>query len=212
MPLPQIALSPKQSACYICISLLLGQLQWTSRRARDVAAGLVVKVLMSGIRHRSEPIAKVVDRPERTVPKPIFLCIPAIGVRTRVVGPAMATECATGAPSSAKVARWCPQSARPGAIGPAIIRGRADGPEPLGVFARLKDLRPGDVVYVVRANASIVKFMIATVRLYRTNAIPAEAVNGALSYPAIRLITWAAEAGDQSAGDLSYVMACGYRS
>src|SRR5262249_11625456 len=150
-------------------------------------------MLMSGIRHHSGPIMKAADRSDRYVPKPIFLCIPAIGLRSRVVGPAMATDGATEVPLSAKGASWCPASARPGEMGPAILHGRAAGQEAGGVFTRLKALRPGDVVYVLGTNGSIVKFMIATVRLYRTNAFPAEAANGELPSPAIRLITAAAD-------------------
>ena len=70
--------------------------------------------------------------PPSPVPRPVFLTIPAIGVRTPLIRLGLTTSGAMQVPGTTALARWYGGSPRPGAIGSAIIGGHVDsraGPE-----------------------------------------------------------------------------------
>jgi len=136
------------------------------------------------------PVARLPDAAsEAQVPKPVFLVIPAIGVRTRLVRLGTTGQGAMEVPTTTSVAGWYTASPRPGAIGPAVIAGHVDSYKGPGVFYRLAKLRPGDRAFVLRANGTLAVFKITQVRLYRKAAFPAPAVYGPVPYAALRLIT-----------------------
>jgi len=64
----------------------------------------------------------------------------------------------------------------PGATGPAIIVAHVDSKSGPAVFARLRDLKPGDEVMVTRADRSGVIFVIDRVESHPKNAFPTRAV------------------------------------
>jgi sortase (surface protein transpeptidase) len=123
------------------------------------------------------------------VPRPVYLIIPKIGVRTPLVRLGLTASGAMAVPATTRVAGWYTQGPRPGAIGPAVIAGHVDSYRGPGVFARLRDLNPGDRAFVVRANHTVAVFLITAVRLYRKARFPFESVYGPVPYPALRLIT-----------------------
>jgi len=143
------------------------------------------------------------------VPAPLFLVIPAIGVRTRLVQLGTAGDGTLEVPQHADVAGWYTASARPGAIGPAVIAGHVDSLTTRGVFFLLRSLRPGDLVYVVRADVSVVRFAITAVKLYPKAGFPAAAVYGPVPYAAIRLITCGGTFDHSTGHYLSNVVAFG---
>jgi hypothetical protein len=59
------------------------------------------------------------------------------------------------------------------------------------VFYRLRDLRPGDQILVVRADRRVVRFAVDSLASHPKQALPSEAVYGATTAPALRLITCA---------------------
>jgi Sortase domain len=145
------------------------------------------------------------------VPRPIFLYIPAIGVRTPLVRLGITANGRPQVPATARVAGWYTSSARPGAIGPSIIAGHVDSRTTPGVFFLLRYLRRGDMVYVMRANATVVQFKITKVRTYSKSAFPSRAVDSPVPYAAIRLITCGGEFDDATGHYLSNVIAFGYQ-
>ncbi len=145
------------------------------------------------------------------VPAPLFLVIPAIGVRTRLTQLGTASDGTVEVPQHADVAGWYTASARPGAIGPAVIAGHVDSLTTRGVFFLLRSLRPGDLVYVVRADVSVVRFAITAVRLYPKAAFPDAAVYGPVPYAAIRLVTCGGTFDHSTGHYLSNVVAFGYQ-
>jgi hypothetical protein len=76
-------------------------------------------------------------------------------------------------PGDFQVAGWFTGGPQPGQLGPAVIAGHVDSRTGPAVFHRLRDLRPGDQIRVVRADR------------------PDGAVYGATTAPALRLITCA---------------------
>lgn len=77
----------------------------------------------------------------------------------------------------------------PGAIGPAIIVAHVDSKSGPAVFARLRELKPGDEVTVTRADRSAVIFVVERVESHRKNAFPTKAVYDPTPGSTLRLIT-----------------------
>jgi len=198
------------------ITLLAGSLV-----AAGGLAGLVRGTVLGGGGYPAGPIPHVAAPHGRTatlasasqnqVPAPLFLVIPAIGVHTPLIRLGTAADGSMQVPQHANVAGWYTASARPGAIGPAVIAGHVDSLTTQGVFFNLKFLRPGDLIYVVRDNVSVVRFAITAVRLYAKTAFPAAAVYGPVPYAAIRLITCGGTFDHATGHYLSNVVAFGHQ-
>jgi Sortase domain len=125
----------------------------------------------------------------RRVARPVALVIPAIGVRTALIRLGLTSTGALQTPSSTSVAGWYAGSARPGAIGSAVIAGHIDSVSGPGVFFRLRLLRPSNRVYVRRANGSLAVFEVITVHTYLKTRFPTVAVYGPEPDAQLRLIT-----------------------
>ena len=92
-------------------------------------------------------------------------------------------------PQSTAVAGWYTGSPRPGAVGSAVIAGHIDSRTGPGVFFRLSSLRPGDRVYVRRADGTLAVFQVTAVRQFPKDSFPTSAVYGPTPDPEVRLIT-----------------------
>jgi Sortase domain len=125
----------------------------------------------------------------RRVARPIALYIPAIGVRTRLIRLGLMPSGALQVPASAAVAGWYTGSPRPGAIGSAIIAGHIDSDKGPGVFFRLRELKPGNLIYVRRSDGSLAVFRVTSIRAFAKARFPAAQVYGAVPNSQLRLIT-----------------------
>jgi hypothetical protein len=135
------------------------------------------------------PIAGVAHVQDVNVPLPVALSIPGIGIQTRLVDLGVTAAGALEVPSSTAVAGWYTGSSRPGAVGPAVIAGHIDSYKGPGIFFRLSQLRPGDRVYVRRADGTIALFRVTAVRSYAKDRFPTLAVYGPTPDAELRLIT-----------------------
>jgi sortase (surface protein transpeptidase) len=123
------------------------------------------------------------------VPRPVFLTIPAVGIRTPLIRLSLTTSGAIQVPPTATLAGWYSGSPPPGAIGPAVIGGHVDSHAGPGIFFRLHLLRPGDRVYVQRADSRLAVFRVTSVHRYPKSRFPGAEVYGAVPTPQLRLIT-----------------------
>jgi sortase (surface protein transpeptidase) len=126
---------------------------------------------------------------QRPVALPVSLVIPAIGVRTRLIRLSRTATGALEVPATTTVAGWYAGSPRPGAIGSSVIAGHVDSYRGPGIFFRLRLLRPGDRVYVRRADDTLAAFRVTAVRMYRKSRFPTAAVYGPVPQPELHLIT-----------------------
>lgn len=122
------------------------------------------------------------------VARPVRLVIPAIGVSTRLVRLGLSAG-RMQVPATAAVAGWFTGSPRPGAVGASVIAGHIDSRQGPGVFFRLARLRPGQRVYVVRADRSVATFTVVSVRSYAKPSFPGRLVYGPVPDAELRLIT-----------------------
>ena len=123
------------------------------------------------------------------VPAPTSLVIPAIGVRTPLIRLGVTSAGTLQVPATATVAGWYTGSPRPGEPGAAVIAGHIDSYLGPGVFFRLRNLRPGDLVYVRRGHGRVAVFTVTAVRTYLKSRFPASAIYGPEPDSQLRLIT-----------------------
>jgi hypothetical protein len=135
------------------------------------------------------PIAAAPRPDAPPVAVPVALTIPSIGVQTPLIRLGLTASGALQVPPTASVAGWFTGSPRPGAIGSAVIAGHIDSYEGPGVFFRLAQLRPGDRVYVRRADGTLAVFLVTSVRMYPKDRFPSSSVYGPAPDPELRLIT-----------------------
>lgn len=87
-------------------------------------------------------------------------------------------------------AAWYDASPTPGQRGPAVLLGHVNatdgGP---GVFARLRELRPGDTVEVTREDGSTAVFSVERGEHYGKDVFPTQKVYGNTTGSELRLIT-----------------------
>jgi sortase (surface protein transpeptidase) len=125
----------------------------------------------------------------QTVAEPVSLVIPAIDVSTRLIHLGLTRTGALQVPGTTAVAGWYTGSPRPGEPGGAVIAGHVDSKAGPGVFLRLGMLKPGEKVYVRRADGTLAVFSITSVRSYPKTGFPTSAVYGPTPDAQLRLIT-----------------------
>jgi len=144
--------------------------------------------------HPARPPAGAVAAPARPVTaarvaRPVSLSIPAIGVRTRLIRLGLTAQGTLQVPATTSVAGWYTDGPRPGQPGPAVIVGHIDSTSGPGVFFRLRLLRPGDRVYVRRADGTLAVFGVYAEHSYPKDSFPTQRVYGPAPGPELRLIT-----------------------
>jgi sortase (surface protein transpeptidase) len=146
-----------------------------------------------GVSALPTPTQPIVAAPQPSQPgqvaRPVLLEIPEISVKTQLITLGLANDGSMQVPSSSQVAGWFTGSPRPGAIGSSVIVGHVDSHQGAGVFWRLPTLRPGNPVFVQRADGTLVKFQVTDVRTYPKNHFPTQDVYGGTPDAELRLIT-----------------------
>jgi len=134
------------------------------------------------------------DRPagpetSAAVARPAWVSIPAIGVRTSLERLGYGRDGELQPPRNPDRAGWFAAGTRPGAAGPAVVAGHVDSRDGPAVFWRLRELRPGDVVRVGRADGTVARFVVHAVERHRQDRFPTEDVYGPTPDVELRLIT-----------------------
>ena len=121
--------------------------------------------------------------------RPVWLSIPSVGVRTSLIHLGVNQDGTLQVPSSTTVAGWYTGSPRPGTVGSAIIAGHVDSRYGPGIFFWLRTLRPGDRVYVGRADGTMAVFTVTRIKKFAKDQFPTAAVYGPVPDAELRLIT-----------------------
>jgi hypothetical protein len=120
---------------------------------------------------------------------PLWIRIPKIAVSAPVDPLGLNRDGTLQVPADFGRAGYYTGRPTPGATGPAIIVAHLDSTSGPAVFARLRDLEPGDEVTVTRADRSSVIFVIDRLESYPKNAFPTSAVYDPTPGATLRLIT-----------------------
>jgi sortase (surface protein transpeptidase) len=127
--------------------------------------------------------------PARAAPAPVSLTIPAIGVHTKLTRLGITRQGTLQVPTSTSVAGWYTGSPRPGEVGSSVIAGHIDSYLGPGIFYRLSEMRPGQRIYVRRANGSLAVFSVTAVQQYPKDRFPTGQVYGPAPDAELNLIT-----------------------
>jgi sortase (surface protein transpeptidase) len=129
----------------------------------------------------------------RATPVPVRIEIPKIGVASSLDRHGRAPDRTVEVPSRWEVAGWYAPGTRPGDPGSAVILGHVDSKRGPAVFFRLRELRRGDDVVIVRADGSSVRFAVERTEQYAKDRFPTDAVYYPTLTPALRLVTCGGE-------------------
>ncbi len=131
--------------------------------------------------------------PVTPLPKsaPTRIRIPGIGVNAPLtsVGVEKNGEIEVPPLSRPKLAGWYRLGPAPGEMGPAVILGHVNTRGGPAVFSRLRELKRGDKVTVVRQDGSTAEFTVDGAEQASKNRFPTKRVYGHVDRPSLRLIT-----------------------
>jgi sortase (surface protein transpeptidase) len=127
--------------------------------------------------------------PAKPIENGVRISIPAIGVDAPVVSLGLNSDGTLQVPSSFSVAGWWSGGPFPGQPGPAVIVGHVASVAGPGVFYRLGQLVPGDLITVSQPSGSSVIFtVVRSVEVSKSN-FPTQLVYGPIADAGLRLIT-----------------------
>jgi LPXTG-site transpeptidase (sortase) family protein len=126
-----------------------------------------------------------------TVAPPTRVRIPAIDLVTPSLEQLgrMPADKSIALPEQAERAGWFKDGPRPGQPGPAVIIGHVDWDHGPAVFFRLREMQPGQAVYVDRADGTTQEFTVTKVRQVAKTDFPTQDVYAPDLQASLRLIT-----------------------
>ncbi len=124
-----------------------------------------------------------------TVPEPVAVSIPAIGVRDVLLELGVRADGTAEVPTDFDRVGWLTGGGRPGARGPTVLLGHVDSTAGPAVFSDLRDLGPGDVVELTVADGSVARYEVVGTEQFPKDEFPTAAVFGATADDVLRLVT-----------------------
>ncbi len=121
--------------------------------------------------------------------RPTAVRVPALGVDAPLDLLGISPDGTIEVPADAARAGWLTTSRTPGSPGPAVIAGHVDSRQGPGVFARLRELGPGETILVQLDDGRVEQFVVTHVRQYAKEEFPTAEVYGGSPAPALRVIT-----------------------
>ncbi|WP_066368874.1 class F sortase [Herbidospora mongoliensis] len=142
-----------------------------------------------------KPDAKASSTPKVTEPKtsrPVKISIPAVGVNRAKIGTVGVTkkgEIGTPSLSKPKETAWYKNGPAPGDQGPAVILGHVNTRSGAAVFSRLRDIKRGNKISILRADGKLAVFTVDGVEQVSKKSFPTKRVYGNTITSSLRLIT-----------------------
>jgi len=121
---------------------------------------------------------------------PVEIAVPAIAVRSSLIGLRLNNDGTLQVPTDYAQAGWYSQGPAPGDAGqPAVIVGHVDSTSGPAVFYRLKELHKGDPVLVRRSDGTTARFVVYKSAQFPKDNFPASQVYASNPDAELRLIT-----------------------
>ena len=136
---------------------------------------------------RPPTVAPAIDISTATLP--LYVNIPAIGVGSELISLGLEPDGSLEVPVDFNQAGWFRGGAIPGDIGPAVIAGHLDSILGPAIFSRLSELKPGDLIKVLRRDSKVLTFSVSRIDSYLKDYFPSDQVYGSTLEPELRLIT-----------------------
>ena len=140
----------------------------------------------SGARARSAQLVDVIDR-DAAAPRRIR--IPAIHVSAYVGALRLDRDGRMQTPKNFANTGWYEPGPEPGEKGPAVITGHVDSKSGPAVFYKLRRLRRGDMIRIVRADKTAVRFRVEGLERWPKSEFPTHKVFRKTRVSTLRLVT-----------------------
>ena len=148
-------------------------------------AALAPEALSSRRKHRRH----LVNLVDGQAPPPRRILIPAIGVSARVVSLGLNPDHTMQTPADFAQTGWYEPGPEPGERGAAVVIGHVDSTRGPAVFYRLRELRRGDIIRIVRAGGRSVRFRVEGLERWPKTEFPTRRVFRRTRLSALRLVT-----------------------
>jgi sortase (surface protein transpeptidase) len=158
------------------------------KRVLPVPQVFAVPTLKTSTERRSTA-AKSPGKPDRQMPRPVRVTIPAIGVSAPVIPLGLNSDGTMQTPESYTVAGWFRPGPEPGERGAAIVVGHVDSHNGPGVFYRLRALRRGDRIGITLVNGEKLRFVVTSSRDVSKRHFPSALVYRRTKRSTLRLVT-----------------------
>jgi hypothetical protein len=135
-------------------------------------------------RHR-----RMVDVVDSDAAPPRRIRIPAIGVSTSVGPLHLEHDGRMQTPKNFAATGWYAPGREPGEKGPAVIAGHVDSKSGPAAFYKLRKLRHGDLIRIVRADGTAVRFRVEGLERWPKSEFPSHKVFGRTRTSTLRLVT-----------------------
>lgn len=148
----------------------------STRWSRIVLAGVITGAVMVAFGNRGGDVEKE-KAPARASIVPSRIDIPSLGIKAPLMKLGV-TDGRVDLPPYEKPnsAGWVKDSAVPGDEGSAVILGHVDTKTAPAVFYRLKEMREGQVIKVVRSDGKTAQYRVDTIEQISKNRFPADKV------------------------------------
>jgi LPXTG-site transpeptidase (sortase) family protein len=131
--------------------------------------------------------AKATPAPE--MPPPVHIAIPAIDVSAKVVPLGLNADRTLEVPANLSDTGWFTEGPEPGESGAAVVVGHVASRSGTGVFYRLRDMRPGDIIRIRLRDGEVVRYRARSAIVVSKTAFPTKRIYARTSRPTLRLIT-----------------------
>lgn len=121
--------------------------------------------------------------------EPVRLLISDVGIDAPLTSVGKRSDNTLEVPKETNTPGWYRLSPTPGELGPSVIVGHVDSESGPAVFWRLRELAPGKIIEIKRADASQARFEVVSVRQFEQNNFPTQEVYGNIDHAGLRLIT-----------------------
>jgi sortase (surface protein transpeptidase) len=92
-------------------------------------------------------------------------------------------------PDGFDFAGWYQYGPTPGELGPAVVVGHVDSTQGIAIFWRLRELLPGDEIYIDRQDGTTATLKVDDIQQYSQDQFPTDKVYGNIDHAGLRLIT-----------------------
>lgn len=131
----------------------------------------------------------IVSPSPSSVPDPLTLSIPSIGVNAHIEDVGMDSQGRMDVPTDWWDVGWYKLGPKPGQKGNVVIDGHLDSPTGPAVFWHLQDIVPGEQVVVTDASGNQYTYVVSTVKTYSYDQVPLTLVFGPSDQYNLNLIT-----------------------
>lgn len=122
-------------------------------------------------------------------PRPVRLFVSTIQVDAPVQPVGLTTQGELEVPVKADIPGWWSGGKIPGKPGPTVIVGHVDSKVGAGVFVKLRDIQPGDRIFVLQSDGTIFSYLAETISRHDKDDFPTKDVYGPTEESTLRLIT-----------------------